>query len=1045
MIPRHLLNFAIPLGLLTGSFDRLAAEDLKARTGLPPFQYSPTDHPLPNYLVGEKWGTEGKKIRMMQEPLSPSESARHIVVPDGFEVRLFAAEPDIVKPITMAWDERGRLWIAESIDYPNEQQPLGIGRDRIKICEDTDGDGKADKFTVFADKLTIPTGMVFANGGLIVIEGGRTLFLKDTDGDGRADERRELFQGWGMRDTHATASNLRYGFDNWIWGVVGYSGFEGDVGGRRVKFGMGVYRFKPDGSALEFVRSSNNNTWGLGFSEDGTVFGSTANNNASWYMAIPNRYYEQVQGWSATRMETIADDQRFYPITEKVRQVDVHGRYTAGAGHALYTARSFPREYWNQVAFVTEPTGHLIGKFRLGSKGADYAARNEHTFLASDDEWFAPILAEVGPDGAVWMIDWYNYIIQHNPVPVGFKNGKGNAYETPLRDKRHGRIYQIRHSASSPTPRPTLREAEPRAWVTALRNENLFWRMHAQRLLVEKGGDSAVPALAALVQSSGPVHPESKAELSPTTLGSIHALWTLQGLGALNGQNSAALEAVRTALRHSNPGVRRTAVQVLPPSPETGDALIAGRLLADTDAQVRLATFLALAQLPSSARIGEAVYQALALEGNWRDRWLREAAICAAAQHENGFLPVLMADASTLSDERLEVVRVLAGHYSSRGPGGMVTTLTRLSGMAPATAQAFLDGTALRWPEGQRPKSGGDEQELLRILASKLNDDARSTLIGLITRWGLRAAFSSESAELAGRLFIQIGNTNLSDESRVNAARRLVAVDDSVESISATLGSIRTVSSPSLMNGLLLAAGESRRPDTGTALLKTLPGLTPSARRTTVAVLLRRSEWANSLMAAVELGVLQKADLARDQWNQLRDHPDREISRRAREFEGRGGNQTTAEMEKIILRLMPVAARTGDPKVGQQVFEKNCQVCHAIAGTGGRIGPDLTGIGVRPKSEILNEILDPNRSVEANYRLWTATTRSGDNFSGRLDGETETSVEILDTTGLKHVIQRKEIATLNSSNQSIMPGGFDQLPEAELASLLEFLAGSTRL
>ncbi len=1045
MIPHYLPTFAITLSLLTGSFARLTSEDLKARTGLPPFRYSPAEHPLPNYLVGEKWGTEGKKIRTMQEPLSPVESARHIVVPDGFEVRLFAAEPDIVKPITLAWDERGRLWIAESIDYPNEQQPQGLGRDRIKICEDTDGDGRADTFIVFADKLTIPTGMVFANGGLIVIEGGRTLFLKDTDGDGRADERRVLFQGWGMRDTHATASNLRYGFDNWIWGVVGYSGFEGDVGGRQIKFGMGVFRFKADGSTLEFVRSSNNNTWGLGLSEDGTVFGSTANNNASWYMAIPNRYYEQVQGWSAARMETIADDQRFYPITEKVRQVDVHGRYTAGAGHALYTARSFPREYWNQVALVTEPTGHLVGKFRLESKGADYAARNEHTFLASDDEWFAPILAEVGPDGAVWMIDWYNYIIQHNPVPVGFQNGKGNAYETPLRDKRNGRIYQIRHLESSPTARPTLHGADPAAWVAALRSENLLWRMHAQRLLVEKGGSSAVPALAALVQSPGPAQPESKTELSPVTLGSIHALWTLHGLGALNGRNSAALEAVRSALRHSNPAVRRAAVQVLSPSPETSEALMAGRLLADTDAQVRLATFLALAQTPSSAPVGDAVYQALALEGNWRDRWLREAALCAAARHEDGFLAVLMGDASTLSDERLDVVRILAGHYASRGPADMVTTLTRLSGVAPATAGAFLAGTALRWPEGRRPQSGGGEQKLLRELASKLNDDARSTLIGLVTRWGLRAAFSVESDELAGRLRSQISNTTLSDESRVNAARRLVVVDDSVESISATLGSIRTVSSPRLMNGLLLAAGESRRPETGSGLLKTLPELTPSARRTAIAVLLRRSEWADALLTAVEQGVLQKADLARDQWNQLRDHPDREISRRAREFEGRGGNQTTAEMKKTILRLMPVADRIGDPKLGQQVFEKICQVCHAIAGTGGRIGPDLTGIGVRPKSEILNEILDPNRSVEANYRLWTATTRSGDVFAGRLDGETETSVEILDTTGQKHVVQRKEIATLNSSNLSIMPGGFDQLPEAELASLLEFLAGSTRL
>ena len=478
-------SLVLAAGSLVG--DSFQIVDLKPKTGLKPFSYTNSQHRIPNYLAGEKWGTEGAAHQDVQVPLPAAESAGHLVVPDGFRTDLFAADPDIVKPVCMAWDHRGRLWIAETVDYPNEQQPEGQGRDRIKICEDTDGDGKADRFTVFADHLSIPTGMVFARGGLIVIEGGRTLFLRDVDGDGRAEERKVLFGGWGMRDTHATASNLRYGLDGWIWGTVGYSGFDGEVGGRRLKFGMGVFRFKPDGSALEFIRSSNNNTWGLGFSEEGIVFGSTANNNASWHMAIPNRYYEAVRGWSAARMETIADSQKFYPITPRVRQVDVHGRYTAGAGHALYTARSFPRGYWNQVAFVTEPTGHLIGRFRLEGRGADFVARNEHSFLASSDEWTAPIMAEVGPDGALWVLDWYNYIIQHNPTPAGFKTGKGNAYDTPLRDKRHGRIYRVTWTAGAPSANPGLEGASPAQLVAALRNDNQLWRMHAQRLLIERG------------------------------------------------------------------------------------------------------------------------------------------------------------------------------------------------------------------------------------------------------------------------------------------------------------------------------------------------------------------------------------------------------------------------------------------------------------------------------------------------------------------------------------------------------------------------------
>src|SRR5437867_1095824 len=526
-----------------------SSAQLKPRTGLRPFEYVESTAPLPNYTPNAQWGTQSEPIRTMQKPLDPAESMKHLVTFPEFEVSLFASEPDIVKPIWLAWDERGRLWIAETVDYPNNLQPDGEGHDRLKICEDTNGDGRADKFTVFADQLSIPTGFVFANGGVIVIHSGKTEFFKDTNGDDKADERQVLFSGWGMGDTHATASNLRYGFDNWIWGTVGYSGFRGTVGGKEIRFGQGIFRFKVDGSALEFVRSSNNNTWGLGLTEDATIFGSTANGNASMYMPIPNRYYEAVNGWSASRLETIADSQRFYPLTEKVRQVDLHGRYTAGAGSAIYPARDLPLEYWNHVQFVAEPTGHLLGKFHLEARGADFSAHNGRNFAASDDEWTAPVCAEVGPDGALWVSDWYNYIIQHNPTPRGFRTGKGAAYETPLRDKTHGRIYRIAYRRAGVSPaqtdgepssaanagrrdaRPTL--TTPQQLVAALKNDNLLWRMHAQRLLVTRGQKDVVPALCELVRDKR----VDEIGLNPAA---IHALWTLHGLGVLEAPDEMA-------------------------------------------------------------------------------------------------------------------------------------------------------------------------------------------------------------------------------------------------------------------------------------------------------------------------------------------------------------------------------------------------------------------------------------------------------------------------------------------------------------------------
>ena len=222
-------------------------------------------------------------------------------VVDGLQLELFAADADFGgKPIAMTWDERGRLWVAVTVDYPNELKKPGEGRDKILLCEDTNGDGRADKFTVFADKLSIPTSLLCVYGGLLVTQAPHTLFLKDTDGDGVADLRQVLMDGWNTRDTHAGPSNLRYGHDNWMYGIVGYSGFNGTVGGEEHRFNQGLYRFRPDGSKLEFLRGTNNNSWGVGLSEEGLVFGSTANGCASVFLPIPNRYYEGVRGWTSS-------------------------------------------------------------------------------------------------------------------------------------------------------------------------------------------------------------------------------------------------------------------------------------------------------------------------------------------------------------------------------------------------------------------------------------------------------------------------------------------------------------------------------------------------------------------------------------------------------------------------------------------------------------------------------------------------------------------------------------------------------------------------
>ena len=1186
------------------------------RTGLAPFEYMDSPAPLPNYVAGAKWGTQADPIRTMQKPLPVEESQKHLATLPDFQVSLFAAEPEIIKPIWLAWDERGRLWVAETVDYPNQMQPKGQGRDRLKICEDTNGDGRADKFTIFADHLSVPTSFVFANGGVIVVHSGQTEFLKDTDGDGKADVRQVLFTGWGTGDTHAGPSNLRYGFDGWIWGVVGYSGFKGSVGGKAIQFGQGIYRFKPDGSALEFVRSSNNNTWGLAFSEEDIVFGSTANGNASMYLPIPNRYYEAVQGWSASRLETIADSQRFYPVTEKIRQVDFHGRYTAGAGSALYTARQFPREYWNRIQFVAEPTGHLLGKFHLESRGSDFVAHNGRNFLASDDEWTAPIAAEVGPDGALWIIDWYNYIIQHNPTPRGFETGKGNAYETPLRDKEHGRIYRISYSGpsaglasgarTSTADRAPLRapdglgKASPEQLVAGLKNDNLLWRMHAQRLLVERGKIDVVPALCELARD------RSVDELG-LNAAAIHALWTLSGLGALTASEGAGNAAVIGALRHPSAGVRRAAAMVLPRTADALAALLSKNLLADPDAQVRLAALLAVSEMPGSPGAARAVFAMLSEPRNAEDHWIPDAATSAAARNDADFLKAVLANyqpgagappdndtrtnllpnasfeedregkplgwrvvnysgraelavaptghsgqrsakivsqqgadaswsaraevrphteyrltgwiktenvgklgsaygamlnvhelqdpehggtkpllgdndwtpvqlafnsgemkevtinclfgawgratgtawfddieltaapAAGLAGEIGRVVRLVTTHYAQRGPvESIIPTLAAVKAASPTLAVPVLDGLVSGWPQGRAPQLGGPEKETLNGLMHSMPESVRDRLLALAQRWGRADLFGADVAAILRTLEQAVANASAYDDERVAAAKRLVSLGDDPEVVKKVLTPVNLLAPPGLAVGLVNAAGESRNPQTGEILAGDWAHFTPAVRRAAAAVLLRRSDWTRALLDAVEQGRLNRSDLATEFWAQLKQNPNPLIARRAERLSA-AGSVISADRQEVVAKLLPLAKEKGNAKRGQEVFLANCAVCHVFEGQGGKIGPDLTGVGARERGEILTDILDPNRSVEANYRLWNVTTKDGETYSGRLETETQTSVEILDTTGQKHVVQRKDISALDSSQLSIMPTGFETLPADDLKALLEFL------
>ncbi len=600
---------------------------------IPPLEYREETN-IPNY---EKRDPPPQ----YQLPLSPEESKKLIQVPAGFEIELFAAEPDVINPIAMNWDEKGRLWLIETVDYPNTvRSDPGIGDDRIKICEDTDGDGKADKFTIFAEDLNIPTSFVFSNGGIIVSQAPYFLFLQDTDGDDRADVKETFMEGWGIFDTHAGPSNLQNGIDNQIYGVVGYSGFEGNIFGTDHKFAQGIYRFSPHKEQFEFLTNTSNNTWGLGISEDNSIFASTANNTHSVYLGIPDNLLAGVAGMEANGSKKIDGHYAMSPITPNVRQVDVFGGFTAAAGHHFYTARAYPENYWNQVAFICEPTGNLVHIAKIEADGAGYREVDGGNLMASSDEWVSPVEAKVGPDGMVWVADWYNFIIQHNPTPrvdrggYDAENGAGNAHVNPLRDRSKGRIWRIVPRDAETTTDKALDPENSLQLIDALSHDNMYWRMTAQRLLVERGEKDVLNDLYALVKA----HSTDRMGNNP---GALHALWTISGLTDISS-NSQAREVVIGSLNHPAPAVRRAAIQILPKSADSDRAMIQAGVLADKDPKVVLNALIYTAQRDNSQILGKKLYEISKNVSVVEDEWLSKALYAAASHHSAGFISSFM-------------------------------------------------------------------------------------------------------------------------------------------------------------------------------------------------------------------------------------------------------------------------------------------------------------------------------------------------------------------------------------------------------------------
>ncbi|MFT7486616.1 MAG: putative membrane-bound dehydrogenase-like protein, partial [Candidatus Paceibacteria bacterium] len=536
-------------------------------------------------------------------PIAPELAAQSLVLHDDFEVNLVAAEPLVVNPISIDWDLQGRLWVAQTPGYPYKQEFSGVAaHDEITILEDTNGDGRMDTSKAFASGLDLVTSFVFHGNGVIVTQAPDILWLRDNDQDDVADERIVLYTGFGYGDTHAVMSNLRWGLDGWIYGTQGYSGNasrdihsphfnaqQSSTGNGYGHIPNGIFRFQPDGSAIEPYSVYGSNTWGLDFDPSGELFYTMANGSHLRHVLLSEHELGASRLPGVRTWRDIVDHRGVFRLSKADRapyvQIDFVGGFTAASGSMIYSGGVWPQEYEGNH-FVCEPTVNLVHRDIVKRTGATYTASKprQEEFLASTDPWFRPVQTRTGPDGSMYVLDFYNQAAVHNDTR-GPQHGPTNAAKRPDRDRHHGRIWRVQHRQALATP-----PAGTHFW-------NAMRRMRGVR-------EGQVPA----------------SELPPldgrTPAIRVRALWAALHSGNLDSTT------LQQALTDEHADVRRAAAKVAAEvsAEHRGPTLSAalGARLSDPDARVQLASLTSLSKFElNQSELEELVSNYPQLQDDW--------------------------------------------------------------------------------------------------------------------------------------------------------------------------------------------------------------------------------------------------------------------------------------------------------------------------------------------------------------------------------------------------------------------------------------------
>ncbi len=992
-------------------------------------------------------------------PLSPRDEQGTFRIAKGFKIEPVAAEPEVVDPVAMCFDEDGRLFVVEMRGYPN----AGVGDGepnlpgRVKLLEDRDGDGYFEKATVYVDNLRFPTGVCCWRGGVLIGNAPDLLYCKDTDGDGKADIRKVLYTGFGTKNIQQLLNGLQFHFDNWIHGCNGSNDSVvravealdappmGLIGPMRPMSPIGSeavqapekaknepvalrgrhFRFKPDiFGSLE--PTSGGGQYGLASDDWGNWFTCT-NSQHLRHIVLPDHYLRRnphlavpavthdipdgvdehtaaakvfrispFEPWRLDRTSRrVADPMgRKFAATELVPG----GYITSATGLVVYRGWAFPSEYLGNV-FVCDPANNLIHRDVLVPHGVTFkAARHDKDceFLASTDLWFRPVFLCHGPDDALYVADFYREIIE---TPLSLPEDIQKRYN--LNSRERGRIWRIAAESAKKGQKPALSKASNAELVKHLSSLNAWWRLTAQRLLIESEAkdEGTMDALTKLAQKG-------------TDKARLHALYALQGLGA-DMEQPAGL-----ALYSTNADLRVHGVRLLEPilaQPGTDRALWRHPHLHDLSPryQFQLAFTLGSVKHKTMAPVhGSLIY--LAHFDSIVDPWMQTAILSSAWPYAEELLHSFC--------------------FNERVPAEFVG---RIAGLVAAKKDQKAIDRAL---------------DLLTVPSEKLDHNVAPFKTRRSTRQIV--IFDGLAAELARQ-----GNPLGKQPDRKWLGEWVEATARTAKQPEATvayrLAALRLIGHLSIRPDVLkpflgheqpsevqLAAvqalsGMNDREVAGT-LLSHWPSYSPAVRREVQEALFARADRLPVLLDAVQKGTVLAAQIDLARREQLLKHPRKEIKERAAKlFAG----QVSPDRKKVMEEYQNVLTLPGDAMRGRAVFKKNCATCHRLDNEGFEIGPDLlSALKTKTKETLLIDILDPSREVDPRYLNYVVNTKNEQVLTGLIASETATSLVLRRAENAQDTLLRADIDVIQSTAKSLMPEGLEkQMTPQEIADVIEYL------